>query len=266
MLFMARARARAAASAPILAMLAGVGLTGLVPSLAIAQQGPQQASAAESAAPAPAPAPATSDSAPPKPVVPATGYGWSTKPATPAGHSRGRVRAVRSSAQSSASPIGTVIPGFEMLGDGSSRLFVQLPKSATYAAKSARGSITYVLKGVHVDRRNNLNALVTVHFNTPVTRARLVPHGGDLWLVVELRANVQPAVAMDATKDGGAMLRIEFPKGDYLGGAASAEPAPAPDGQVRLVPPAASTPSPSPNAPPASSAAPAGSAYTPSSL
>lgn len=103
-----------------------------------------------------------------------------------------------------------------MLGDGSSRVFVQLPKPASYVTKSAKGSLTYALKGVHVDRRNNLNALVTVHFNTPVTRARLVPHGGDLWLVLELRAAAQPTVAMDATKDGGAMLRVEFPKGGYL--------------------------------------------------
>ncbi len=34
-----------------------------------------------------------------------------------------------------------------------------------------RGAIVYVLKGAHVDKRNNYNPLVTVHFNTPVTSA-----------------------------------------------------------------------------------------------
>ena len=73
-----------------------------------------------------------------------------------------------------------------------------------------------MLKGAYVDKRNNYNPLVTVHFNTPVTSARLVPHGGDLWFVVDLRAAVTPTVTLDATKDGGSMLRIDFPKGDYL--------------------------------------------------
>jgi hypothetical protein len=86
----------------------------------------------------------------------------------------------------------------------------------TYVARPGRGNITYVLKGAHLTRWNNTNPLVTVHFNTPVTEARLVPHGKDLWLVVDLRAAVQPSVSMDAPKEGGAVLNIDFAKGDYL--------------------------------------------------
>jgi hypothetical protein len=106
--------------------------------------------------------------------------------------------------------------GFETLDDGSTRLFVELTKPVAYDTKAARAAITYVLKGAHVDRRNNQNPLVTVHFNTPVASARLVPHGRDVWFVVELRANVQPTVAMDASKDGTTVLRVAFAKGDYL--------------------------------------------------
>jgi hypothetical protein len=43
-----------------------------------------------------------------------------------------------------------------------------------------------------------------------------VPHGRDLWLVVALRAKVQPTAALQAAKDGGSVLQIDFPKGDYL--------------------------------------------------
>jgi hypothetical protein len=151
-----------------------------------------------------------------KPVVPATGYGWSTTPRRQPKATRPRVRnvAVRSSLTPDA-----ILPGFETLGDGSTRLFVMLTRPVQYEVRPARGVVTYVLKGAYVDKRNNYNPLVTVHFNTPVTSARLVPHGGDLWFVVELRADVSPQVTMDATKEGGAMLRIELPKGDYLGGA-----------------------------------------------
>ena len=133
----------------------------------------------------------------------------SPKPRSPGSNAR----SARASAEARA---GAVMPGFETLADGSSRLFVELSKPVTYDTKVARGSVTYVLKGTRVLRHNNTNPLVTVHFNTPVTTARLIPHGHDLWFVVELRADVQPTVSMDAGKDGSAVMRIELPKGNYL--------------------------------------------------
>jgi hypothetical protein len=120
------------------------------------------------------------------------------------------------------------MPGFETLADGSTRLFVELSQPVAYSAKVGHGAITYLLKGAHVDRRNNYNPLVTVHFNTPVTSARLVPRGKDLWFVIGLRANVSPTVTMDSSKDGGAILRIEFAKGDYIPRASAAPPSPPP--------------------------------------
>jgi len=120
-----------------------------------------------------------------------------------------------------------IMPGFEALADGSTRLFVELSEPVSYSAKVGHGAITYLLKGAHVDRRNNYNPLVTVHFNTPVTSARLAPHGKDLWFVIALRANVDPTVTMDSSKDGGAILRIEFPKGVYLPKVSAPPPSPA---------------------------------------
>jgi hypothetical protein len=189
----------------------------------------QATAPSESAAPAASPsdsppAAAPAGDAPPagsseKAVVPATGYGWSIAPERHTSRPR-RARAA-------AGGPDAILPGFETLADGSTRLFVVLTRPVPYDVRPARGTVTYVLKGAHVDRRNNYNPLVTVHFNTPVTNARLVPHGKDLWFVVDLRADVTPAVAMDATKDGGAMLRIDLPKGDYLSRSV-AVPAPAP--------------------------------------
>jgi hypothetical protein len=141
------------------------------------------------------------------------------KPKTPA---KGSPKtADRSSSGGDKRAIGSVVPGFETLADGSTRFFVELAHPVQYDTKASVRVLTYVLKGAHVDRRNNYNPLVTVHFNTPVTSARLVPHGTDLWFVMKLRAKASPNATMDATKDGGAMLRVEFPKGDYA-------PAPSP--------------------------------------
>jgi hypothetical protein len=117
---------------------------------------------------------------------------------------------------------GAAMAGFETQADGSTRLFVELSHAVSFEEKAAPGVNTYVLKGAHVRRHNDCNPLVTVDFNTPVRTARLVPHGKDLWFVVELRANVSPTASVDPKKDGSALFRVDFPKGDYL----PAKPAP----------------------------------------
>jgi hypothetical protein len=156
-----------------------------------------------------------------------------------------------------------LLPGFETQDDGSTRLFVDLSAPTSFETKTGHGSITYILKDTHVARRNNCNPLVTGFFNTPVTTARLEPHGHDLWFVVEVRAPVQPSVSVDPTpsKEGGAAegsatLSIRFPKGDYLPPQAAAAEAPPsfvePGGSEAPVAPAASSSSsPAPRAMPA---------------
>jgi hypothetical protein len=131
-------------------------------------------------------------------------------------------RAPRARSASTAGSASALLPGFETLADGSTRLFVELTQPVSYETKASPGGLTYVLKGARAGKRNNTNPLVTVHFNTPVTSARLTPHGRDLFFVVALRASVQPTVTMDTAKEGGAVLRIEFPKGDYLPAVAAA--------------------------------------------
>jgi hypothetical protein len=135
------------------------------------------------------------------------GYGYSDKKAT--GNVVHHVR-VRKGA-----PVAT-LPGFEQLPDGGSRLFVDLSSQVPVEERRAPGSVTYVLKGAQVTHHNNTNALVTVHFNTPVYRARLVPSGSDLLFVVELRdPKAAPAFKMSAKGQGG-ILTVDFGKGEYV--------------------------------------------------
>ncbi|HEY3822686.1 MAG TPA: hypothetical protein VGL81_36225 [Polyangiaceae bacterium] len=216
-------------------------LLGLFPVAALAQATPPTDPAAQAA-------PATTDTAAPAassaaPAFPATGYGWST---TPKRHTGGHGRPHAPLARARSRTPDAILPGFETLADGSTRLFVLMSQPVQYEVKPARGTLTYVLKGAHVDKRNNYNPLVTVHFNTPVTTARLVPHGKDLWFVIDLRAQTTPTVTMDAAKDGGSMLRIEFPKGDYLP-AGMAPPPPA----IEPAPPPTTGSGPAPAPPPA---------------
>jgi hypothetical protein len=168
-------------------------------------------------------APAADSAEPAKPaVVPATGYSYG--PPTAYG-ATSTARGDRTHARAPGGQPGNdaLMTGFETLADGSTRLFIELSKPVAYETKASGSTFTLILKEVRVDRRNNRNPMVTVHFNTPVTTARLVPHGRNLWLVIDLRANVQPAVTMattdtaaDTASSGGTTLRVGFPKGDYL--------------------------------------------------
>jgi hypothetical protein len=168
------------------------------------------------------PAATATATAPPGPA-PNTGFTYGTTrksndPSAVTSHPHARAHAHRASG-----PVAT-LPGFELLPEGGSRLFVQMTANVQVAEKPVAGGITYVLKGAHILKRNNENALVTVHFNTPVTRARLLPVGGDLHFVVELRQNVKPTWKLVPAKDGAIVLQIDFPGGDYLPHDASAPP------------------------------------------
>ena len=146
--------------------------------------------------------------------------------ATPSGRpsTSGSARAVRRvSAKKVAKPrakanpgLVATLPGFEMLADGSSRLFVELTHTANVTERRDAHALSYVIHGAHVVHRNNQNALVTVHFNTPVTRARLLPVHGDVVFAVELRAASAPVWRMVDGPDGTGVLQIDFPKGSFL--------------------------------------------------
>lgn len=108
-------------------------------------------------------------------------------------------------------------PGFEMLGDGGSRVFVEVTKEIPVVEKKTKEGLEYTLKNVSLKSLNNTNPLVTVHFNTPVERAVLRRHGGNLVFKVKLRAGANPVWRFASAKDGsGTTLQIDFPSGDYL--------------------------------------------------
>jgi hypothetical protein len=114
-----------------------------------------------------------------------------------------------------SNPVAT-LPGFELLPDGGSRLFVVVSKPISVEERRTQRVLTYVLKGTEVQCRNNENSLVTVHFNTPVTRARLLPSGRDLLFSVDLRADASPAWKVINGGDGTATVQIDFPPGSFL--------------------------------------------------
>ena len=182
-------------------------------------------------APAPAPAPAGGGNAPATPAAPEKkgevgGFTFDEKPSRRATTPTTARRFVHRT----TGPLAT-FPGFEQLPDGGSRLFVHLSQTVPVEERRAQGSVTYVLKGAHLRVHNDANALITVHFNTPVFRARLTPSGNDLLFILELRSAAAPTFKLQDNQDKTSTLRIDFAKGDFITGDGSealpSEPRPA---------------------------------------
>jgi len=129
-------------------------------------------------------------------------------------------------------------PGFRLTEDGGSEVMVEFSQNpASPTEHRAAGSITYVFKGAHVIKSNNQNPLLTVHFNTPIVSARLVPKKGELHLVIDMRpgVNVQPSSGLRASSDGdGQQFFVKLPSGAWLPkGAENEEIGPAPTQKLK---------------------------------
>jgi hypothetical protein len=162
------------------------------------------------------PGPVTSTPAAIAPAGGAGGPGAGTASGAPEMNSSTMVRPIPTvRGRTYAFPVAT-LPGFEMLPDGGSRVFVEVTRKVEVEERRAARVLTYVLKGARVVYRNNENALVTVHFNTPVTQARLLPSGRDLIFSVDLRADTAATWKMIGDSDGTAILQVDFPKGSFL--------------------------------------------------
>ncbi len=106
-------------------------------------------------------------------------------------------------------------PGFRLLPDGRSRIYVEVTRQVTVAARQADRLLIYVLHDTRVPVRNNRNALITTHFATPVARARLLAAGSAVELLIDLRKNTSATYKIVPGENGGARLEIDFPAGDY---------------------------------------------------
>jgi len=107
-------------------------------------------------------------------------------------------------------PVATY-PGFKMLADGTSRVFVEVSRKVDITEHKAQGRVVYRLKGVSVPIRTNRLALLTGFFASPIGRIQLVAEGDDMDLVIDLRAPSTPQHKI-IESEGGIVLQVDFPK------------------------------------------------------
>ena len=130
----------------------------------------------------------------------------------------------------SKEPAGPAVTftGFHVADDGTSRLTVDLSAPVPVQANVSGSRAEYLLVGATIPLRNNKNPLLTKHFQSLVTSARLVPelegkpeHRGKgkhkqkvigVRVVVEMREDATPQHHLDKSPNGTATLVIDFPK------------------------------------------------------
>ena len=136
------------------------------------------------------------------------GYSWSDKPTALA---KGQRRWKPKKKIDPNTPIATY-PGFRMLADGSSQVWVLVTRKVSVTAATSSGVPTFVLVGAYVSTRNNTNALVTTWFETPLARARLHNDAAGAQLVLELREQVPVKHRVVEGKDGSMTVYVDLPK------------------------------------------------------
>jgi hypothetical protein len=106
-------------------------------------------------------------------------------------------------------------PGFTMLENGASRIFVQTTSAIEYEIVKKKNTLVLKLKDSQVFLTNNRNPLVTVNFNTPIERAYLKVRKKKVELVLELKVPSEPTITQTVDKDGYAYVFVDFAAGQY---------------------------------------------------
>ena len=106
-------------------------------------------------------------------------------------------------------------PGFMLLENGGTRLFLQATENLSYQIKDSGKQVVLIFKNAKVHLSNNRNPLVTTHFNTPLKRAYLKKKKKSIELVLELKVAVTPEISQLTDADGYRYLFVDFAPGNY---------------------------------------------------
>jgi hypothetical protein len=120
-----------------------------------------------------------------------------------------------------AAPGGAALvtwPGFQMLPDGGSRVFVQTSVEVTPELKrDGQGDNWQVLLAhVALPPGNARRPLDTHFFNTPVTSIRTLARGQGVVVLLAMRAKLKPIVRTERAQSGYFFTYLEFPAGSFL--------------------------------------------------
>jgi hypothetical protein len=107
-------------------------------------------------------------------------------------------------------------PGFQMLPDGGSRVFIQTSVEVKAELKHEGTHLTLILPGVSLPPGNARLPLDTSFFNTPVKSVRAKTHKPDGVLVqLEMRTKLMPTLHTERASTGYFFVYLDFPAGNW---------------------------------------------------
>jgi hypothetical protein len=107
-------------------------------------------------------------------------------------------------------------PGFQMLPNGGSRVFVQTSVEVKPDLKREGNTLHISLISVSLPKGNARLPLDTSFFNTPVKSVRAKPRkDGGVVVEIDLRANVSPSMRTERAATGYYFVYVDFPSGNY---------------------------------------------------
>lgn len=102
-------------------------------------------------------------------------------------------------------------PSFQLMDDGTTVVSLAISGSVAVSEKVSGKKLEYRIKSAQVGIANNLNPLVTAHFQTPLVRAALRRERDGIVLVMQLRENAAPKYVV-RERPNGAVLEITLPR------------------------------------------------------
>ena len=108
-------------------------------------------------------------------------------------------------------------PGFQLLANGGSRVFIQTSVAVSPSLKREGSHLVVTLPGVSLPPGNVRRPLDTSFFNTPVKSVRVKAHKGGASVEVELRGSVSvsPELKSEKAANGYFFVYLDFPAGQY---------------------------------------------------
>jgi hypothetical protein len=108
-------------------------------------------------------------------------------------------------------------PGFQMLPNGGSRVFVQTSVEVKPDLKREGNTLHVSLTSVSLPRGNARLPLDTSFFNTPVKSVRAKARKDGVMVEIELRSNVSlsPIMRTERASTGYYFVYLDFPAGNY---------------------------------------------------
>jgi hypothetical protein len=106
-------------------------------------------------------------------------------------------------------------PGFQMLPNGGSRVFIQTSVEVKPDLRREGNTLHLTLNSFALPKGNARLPLDTSFFNTPVKSVRAKAKKDAVVVEVELRANVSPSMRNERASTGYYFVYLDFPAGNY---------------------------------------------------